>query len=195
MRFRLTLWNAAAGLLTGLGILLALREGVRYTLLYDLDEVLREDLQEISLHFAEPGDYDWFGLKEKMNLKARGHDFHGWFVVFLDAEGRPAWSSVNAPPIAAPTAAEHAAGRWTSGDYRLALAALPRNVEEAATVAVGCNIRFVGRDMAKIDRLMAIVGIVIALVSPIGGYLLAGRTTRILAKMIHKTERLRPSEL
>ncbi|MDX1943934.1 MAG: ATP-binding protein, partial [Pirellulaceae bacterium] len=42
---------------------------------------------------------------------------------------------------------------------------------------------------------MAIVGVVIALVSPIGGYLLAGRTTRILAKMIHKTERLRPSEL
>ncbi len=44
LRFRLALWNVAAGLVTGLGILLAVREGVRHILIRDLDEVLREDL-------------------------------------------------------------------------------------------------------------------------------------------------------
>jgi signal transduction histidine kinase len=33
------------------------------------------------------------------------------------------------------------------------------------------------------------------LIAPVGGYLLAGRTTRILANLIHRTDRLRPSEL
>ena len=35
LRFRLMLWNIAAGVLTGLGILIAVREGVRYTLIFD----------------------------------------------------------------------------------------------------------------------------------------------------------------
>ena len=50
LRFRLLLWNAGAVLLTGAFILVAVREGVRYTLIFDLDQVLREDLQEIDLH-------------------------------------------------------------------------------------------------------------------------------------------------
>jgi hypothetical protein len=55
LRFRLLLWNAGAVLLTGAFILVAVREGVRYTLLFDLDQVLREDLQEIDLHAARSG--------------------------------------------------------------------------------------------------------------------------------------------
>jgi hypothetical protein len=185
LRLRLTLWNVAAGLLTGLGILVAVREGVRYTLLYDLDQVLREDLKEIELHFTGRGDYDWFVLQEEMNRKARGHDFHGWFVVFYGRDGGPAWSSVNAPPLPAPTEAEKKVGQYSVDHYRLAYRALPRELEEA----------FIARDMAKIDQLVVIVGGVIVFVSPIVGYLLAGRTTRILSNLIQKTGHLRPSEL
>ena len=42
LRFRLLLWNAGAVMVTGLVILLAVRQGVRYTLLFDLDQVLRD---------------------------------------------------------------------------------------------------------------------------------------------------------
>ena len=189
------LWNAAAGLFTGLGILIAVREGVRFTLLNDLDQVLHEDLKEIELHFTGSGDYDWFSLQEEMDRKARGHEFHGWFVVFYDGQGRPAWSSISAPPLPPPTAAQKAIDQFSIGDYRLSYLKLPRNVEEAAGVSVGCNTRFVGRNMAKIDQLVSVVSIAVILISPMIGYLLAGRSTRILAKMIHKTEHLRPSEL
>src|SRR5688572_15302011 len=99
LRFRLLLWNVGAVMLTGAFILVAVREGVRYTLLFDLDQVLREDLQEIDLHF-QPGEaYDWAALKEELNLKAQGHDYHGWFVTFYDRAGQPVWSSVNTPTL------------------------------------------------------------------------------------------------
>jgi signal transduction histidine kinase len=195
LRLRLTLWNVAAGLLTGLGILVAVREGVRYTLLYDLDQVLREDLKEIELHFTGRGDYDWFVLQEEMNRKARGHDFHGWFVVFYGRDGGPAWSSVNAPTLPLPTEADKQTGQYSVDHYRLAYRQLPRELEEASAAAVGCDRRFIARDMAKIDRLVVIVGGVIVFISPIVGYLLAGRTTRILSNLIQKTGHLRPSEL
>jgi len=44
LRFRLMLWNALAVVLTGIGILLCVREGVRFTLFRELDQVLKDDL-------------------------------------------------------------------------------------------------------------------------------------------------------
>ena len=89
LRFRLMLWNALAVVLTGLGILLCVREGIRWTLIRDLDQVLKEDLAEIALGFQEESGVNWDILREELNRKARGHEFHGWFVRFYDAKGKP----------------------------------------------------------------------------------------------------------
>src|SRR5262245_10645458 len=91
LRTQLMLWNALAVAATGLLILLALREGVRFTLISDLDEVLREDLQEIKLHFAGNHAYDWTAITEELNRKAEGHEFHRWFVQFYDQHNEPTW--------------------------------------------------------------------------------------------------------
>src|SRR5262245_1313544 len=90
LRFRLMLWNAGAVALTGVAILFAVREGVRRTLVRELDEVLKEDLREIELYLHDP-QYDWAALTEELDRKAQGHDFHGWFVQFYDQAGQPAW--------------------------------------------------------------------------------------------------------
>jgi signal transduction histidine kinase len=203
LRFRLMLWNVAAGVLTGMGILLAVREGVRYTLVADLDQVLRADMAEIQLYFEAPGgddleapgDDDWRVLQEEMERKASGHEYQGWFVQFYDRQGRPTWASRNAPALPAPTAQQQAARTFRSGDARVRYDRLPRGLDRAAAASVGCSEQFIARDMQRIDRLVMIVGGVMVLVAPIGGYLLAGRTTRILANLIHTTDRLRPSEL
>jgi signal transduction histidine kinase len=194
LRFRLMLWNIAAGVLTGLGILIAVREGVRYTLIYDLDQALREDLTEIQLYFRPAGQQNWQALQDDLNRKAAGHDYHGWFVQFFDQAGQPSWSSSGAPRLPPVSDAQKSAATFHIDQYRVRYDRLS-GVSEAAAVAVGCNERFIARDMAKIDQLVMLVGGVIVLVAPIGGYLLAGRTTRILADLIHTTDRLRPSEL
>src|SRR5689334_2431412 len=99
LRFRLMLWNALAVILTGVGILLCVREGVRFTLLRETDQVLNEDLQEIVLVFQEKGGVDWDVLRQELNRKAQGHKFHGWFVRFYDESGKATWSSAQAPTI------------------------------------------------------------------------------------------------
>jgi signal transduction histidine kinase len=194
LRFRLMLWNIAAGVLTGLGILIAVRQGVRYTLIFDLDQALREDLTEIRLYFDPAGQQNWQALQDDLNRKATGHDYHGWFVQFFDHEGQPSWSSSGAPRLPPITDSQKTAETFHVDQYRVRYARLS-GVREAAAVAVGCNERFIARDMAKIDQLVIFVGGLIVLVAPIGGYLLAGRTTRILGDLIHTTDRLRPSEL
>jgi len=194
LRFRLMLWNMAAGVLTGLGILMAVREGVRYTLIDDLDQALREDMQEIQLYFQPAGDQAWPALQEELNRKAAGHDYHGWFVQFFDAEGRPTWASQNAPPLPPLTAAQRSAETFHVDQFRVRYGRI-HDATRAAAVCVGCNERFIARDMSKIDRLVFLVGGLVVLIAPIGGFVLAGRTTQILANLIHKTDRLRPSEL
>src|SRR5436189_5135591 len=96
LRTRLMLWNAGAVAVTGLLILLAVRAGVRFTLISDLKEVLREDLQEIKLHFAGNQAYDWDAITEELDRKAEGHEFHGWFVQFYDDHDQATWSSKKA---------------------------------------------------------------------------------------------------
>ena len=195
LRFRLMLWNVAAGVLTALALLLAVREGVRYTLRDELDETLREDLKEITLYFQPAGQQDWRVLQEELNRKAAGHDYHGWFVQFLGPDGRPTWSSDKAPAnLPEFTPAQQSAGRFDVGQYRIRHERVT-NVSEVAAIAVGVNQSFVSRDLARLDRLLLVVAAVVVLIAPLGGYLLAGRTTRILGRLIRTTDRLRPSEL
>jgi signal transduction histidine kinase len=195
LRVRLMLWNVAAGVLTALGVLLAVREGVRYTLLDELDQALREDLKEITLYFQPAGQQDWRLLQEELNRKAAGHDYHGWFVQFLGPDGRPTWSSDRAPEnLPNLTAAQRSAGSYHVDQYRIRFEPVTE-VAGMSAIAVGVNESFIHRDMSRLDRLLLIVATVVVLIAPIGGYLLAGRTTRILARQIETAGRLRPSEL
>lgn len=215
LRFRLMLWNAGAVALTGIVILLAVREGVRRTLVRELDEVLKEDVREIELFLQSPR-YDWLAMTEELSRKAEGHDFHRWFVQFYDANGQLSWASLHTPalPPVTPEKIKQGAGsidqRWAAsgtdndrplpfepgGDsYRVLYRKLPIAVREADTVCVGCSQQFVARDTARIDRQVLMVGLALLAISPLFGHLLTNRTIRPLAQMIKTTGRLRPGEL
>ena len=49
LRFRLMVWNAIVVIVTACVTLVALREGVRVTLIREFDQMLREDLREIEI--------------------------------------------------------------------------------------------------------------------------------------------------
>src|SRR5437764_12289419 len=82
LRARLMLWNAGAVAVTGLLILLAVRVGVRYTLISDLEQGLGADLQEIAIYFEDNQNYDWTEISQELTLKAQGHKHHRWSVHF-----------------------------------------------------------------------------------------------------------------
>ena len=193
LRFRLMLWNAFAVILTGLGILVSVREGVRVTLVRDLDRILEEDVQEISLGFSEEAGVNWDLLTEELDRKARGHEFHGWFVQFFDASGQTVWSSNNTPNLRG--LAAHQGDPLSIGGYRLLVRPLPGADTRAQSVCVGAQQALISRDLARIDRLVLTVFAGVLVAAPLGGYLLAGSATSPLARMIRTTEGLRPTQL
>ncbi len=188
------LWNAGAVAAMGLLILLAVRGGVQSRLSSEMDEVLREDLKEITLHFEGNQAYNWTTFTEDLDRKAEGHELHRWFVRFYDDQNQPKWSSRKMPDLRPPTTEEKQRESFTIDDYRLSYGRLNPPIKEAAFVVVGCQ-DYVSRDMATIDRLVIFTGLVVLLVSPLVGHLLTGRVIRPLAQMIQTTSRLHPGEV
>lgn len=195
LRFRLMLWNIAAAVLTAFGVLLAVREGVRYTLIHEMNLVLHEDMAEIRIYKESPDATNLPKLREGLNRKARGHYYHGWFAQFFDAEGRLIWATQNAPTLPPLTQSQIEAQTLELGQYRVRVEELPEASGLARVARIGCNEQFIVRAMTTIDALVVRVGLAVLLIAPIGGFLLAGRTTRILALLIQKTAKLRPDQL
>src|SRR5207253_4441093 len=62
-------------------------------------------------------------------------------------------------------------------------------------VRCGCSRRPVEEDLELVDRIMVWIGLVTLLLAPLGGYALAGRATRPIAKIIATAASLQPSKL
>lgn len=195
LRFRLMLWSAGVVLFAALVTIVGLREGVRYALLSEIDQILVEDIQEIGLTVHERRDTNLETLQEELDRKARGHRPHGLFVQIELPKSAQFWSSINTPTNMPPRSESLSIVPTTFGRYRFAeqLFHLPNGDE--MYVRVGASLDFLARDMARIDRLALLAGGVALILAPITGYWLAGRTTRLLSEFTNTAARLRPSKL
>src|SRR5579883_458082 len=86
LRFRLTAWTCGVVFLTVALTLVGVREGVRRSLLFTLDEQLREDVEEIGLT-VKAFRPDREKLREELAVKARGHAGLGWFAQTYALDG------------------------------------------------------------------------------------------------------------
>lgn len=194
LRFRLMLWNAGAVLLTALLTLGGVREGVRYALTHEMDQVLLEDIREVELTLDNLGLRHPAELHEELNRKARGHSHHEWFIRIYDRRGEPLWASYSAPPrLALPSIGEFSAR--DSDGYRVVQEIYRRAGQPPVVLRVGISLDYLNRELERIDDLALVATLIAILVAPLGGYWLAGRTTRILGRIIHTTARLRPRKL
>lgn len=195
---RLMLWDAAAVFLTALAVLVGVREGVRFALLHEIDEVLLEDIDEIHLLLQEPRPEGEAPLLADLNRKARGHTHHVWFVMLLDQKGKPVWSSDNSPqepgtllnilsvPRDTPT---------TRRGFRVIFTALPHPIGDRHGILVGSSLKIANQDLTRIDQLVSVIGFVALILAPLGGLLLANRAIRPIAEQTRTAARLRPTQL
>lgn len=198
LRVRLMLWDAAAVLLTAAAVLVGVREGVRFALLHEIDEVLLEDIDEILLLLQEPRPRGDQTLFFDLDRKARGHTHHVWFVMLLDQSGQPSWSSDKGPqqpdtlqgilsvPNETPT---------TRSGFRVLRSILPNPKPDRHSVLVGSSLETANQDLARIDELVTIIGILALLLAPLGGLLLANRAVQPIAEQTRTAARLRPTQL
>ncbi len=189
LRFRLMVWNAIVVIVTACVTLIALREGVRITLMRELDQLLNEDLREIeiALHAHE----DKATLHEQLNRKDSGHAQHKWFAELIRDDGSTEYESMHAPPNDVWKQAGEVLAH-TDGEWRLRSKVLPI---AGLTIRVGASQSLMKADIARLDRFVAFCACGVLIVAPLCGYWLAGRAIRPLAQIITTTARLRPSHL
>lgn len=195
LRFRLTLWNSAVVLLTAIAALVALREGLRVTLLSETDEQLRGDAEEIKLAIGRfyPNLEQ---IRGELDRKAEGHKAHNLFVRLLGPSGEEVWSTANSPELELPDSVPINKAKFTTLEgYRLA----GQEVQLADGVQfrmwIGTSLEFIDQDVARLTSIIVLIGGFILVLSPLGGFWLAGRATRPLAAMHRTAEALRPDRL
>lgn len=195
LRVRLTLWNTAVVLVLLIVNLLAIRAGLRFTRLQMVDEFLNEELDLAVRDFALLGDRAE-QLHRQYNHQAMSHPRRRLFVQVLDASDRLVWSSEQSPSAEALPANVMARDRPLSfGDQRIVSRQITRLDGGAMTVRVGCGLGRAQEDVERCTNILLVVGLVLLLIAPLGGYLLAFRATRPIAHIIGVAHRMHPAQL
>lgn len=196
LRFRLTLWNTAIVLLLMVVTLGGVREGLRLTLWHEADDQLSDDADEILLTIEQLYP-DVKEIHAELDRKAISHTHQGLYIQIFNESGEAAWTSqYNTPPSIPPfEATKTDFGPHTIGQYRLVQVAMDKPNIPHWTIRVAASFAPLEADVARLTRLMLAAGTVVMILSPLGGYWLAGRATRPLAQIIHTTGGLHAGNL
>jgi heavy metal sensor kinase len=194
IRFRLMAWNTGVVLVMALAALFALREGLRLTLMNELDERLREDALEVRLA-VEQFYPDFDAIREELNRKAIGHAHQEMFIQLVDQQGKVLVSSVQTPRVNLPRMVGEHPTPIIWHDYRLVQRKFSKAGLPAFAVRVGSSIESIRADVAKLTRLILVVCLALLPLAIFGGYLLTDRALRPVARIIRLARRMRPSKL
>jgi heavy metal sensor kinase len=185
-------WNTLTILLFTIAILVGLRYGLLYMLLRDEDRLLTEDVAEIYLLLDRVGNR-WDVVTVVLERKANSHASRRWFGKVVNGEGTVMAQSNGLPDIELPTPKAPAPPQ-SIGNYRVTLGKYNLN-SEPMWVFVGATTEGIEEDVGRLSQLIAVMGVVLIILAPLGGFLLANRVIRPLSIMISKTSRLRPRNL
>ncbi len=195
LRFRLALWNALSVLATAALILITLRQGVRWAILHELDQILVEDAEEVALALQELTDEHFAQMTGDFDRKARGHRHHEWFVQLLDHDQRVVWASARTPTSELPVDHEDRSSPFQVGNFRVVQRDVPPEMSRVATIRVGVSLTLLNQDLARIDRLVIALVILALFVAPLVGFWLASHIAGWIGNIILTASRLRPDYL
>lgn len=195
LRFRLTFWNTIVILILVGGALWGVREGVRWTLLSELDAALVDDVQEVQLTIDRLGP-QWEAVEAELGPKVVSNSDRGWFVRIFSPSGDLLWTSENAPELSVPATRAVKPGAYDRANYRLLQQSIPAGIRAPPLIVrVGVRRDRVDEDIWRLTEWMLTAFALILVVAPLSGYWLAGRATRPLATILHTTARLHPDNL
>lgn len=192
-RFQLTVWNTVTSLLLVVLTLVGLREGLRLSLWNEADHQLVEDAAEVKLTIEQLYP-DLQQIHDELNRKAVSHTHRGLYIRIFAENGDGLWNSANFPNVYyPPSLAKSGMTPISFGERRLVhfhLKSPPHWI-----VRVGTSFEPLEASVAQLTRLMVAVGLIVVVVSPLGGYWLAGRVIRPMAAIIKTTAKLQPMRL
>jgi signal transduction histidine kinase len=195
LRFRLAAWNAAVVIITALVTLIGLRQGVRWALVHELDQVLIDDVHEIALAIRSTAAGEAPVLKEGLTRMAEGHERRGWYVTLLADDTTPIWSSPDAPSETPELTTSRDLSPVSFAGYRIVRQRVSPEIEGVEFILVGATLDHIREDMARIDRWVLLAAGAVLLTAPLCGYWLASRAARTIGDIITTASKLRPIRL
>lgn len=192
LRFRLTFWNTIVILILVGGALWGVREGVRWTLLGELDSLLVEDVKEVQFTIDRLG-LNWEKVEAELGPKIDSNSDRGWFVRIFSEKGELLWTSANAPELSMSVAQAVKLGSFDRDHYHFLQRSIPASKQmPPLIVRVGVYRDRIDEDIWRLTEWILTAFALILVVAPLSGYWLAGRATRPLATIVQTTARLHP---
>ncbi|NLG55069.1 MAG: HAMP domain-containing histidine kinase, partial [Rhodococcus sp.] len=195
LRFRLAAWNAAVVIVTALVTLIGLRQGVRWALVHELDQVLVDDVHEIELAIRSVTTAGRPALREGLTRMAEGHERRGWYVALFGEDGESIWFSPDAPARAPTLPLERNQSPISFDGFRVVRQPLSPPVDGVGMIQVGATLEHIRADMARIDQWVLLAAGAVLLTAPLCGYWLASRAARTIGDIITTAATLRPIRL
>jgi heavy metal sensor kinase len=198
LRFRLLVWVTVVVFVMVVVTMVTVREVVHRALLFEFNRLLVEEADGVAtaVQQAYPDEQLFPALQKKVEALSQREWFREWFIEIYTADGRLIWESRNVPPALAPPKLDGTPAEPIDvGAYRIVRRGVATPNGRALIVRCGCSRTPVEEDLDLVNRIMLWTGLVTVLLAPVGGYALAGRATRPIAKIIATAARLQPSKL
>jgi heavy metal sensor kinase len=204
LRFQLTFWNTIAILVLVSGALWGVREGLRWTLLRNLDILLTEDMDEVQQtllkHYETSSekriaDVVDEQIKGELELRALTHRQDGWYVRILRGDDHIIWSSTTAPDPVMPITRIRPSVPLNVRGYRVLQRRIRLDGGESLLVRIGAAREKVDEDIWRLTEMILVAFSFIVVAAPLIGYWLAGRATSPLHTILQTTARIQPERL
>lgn len=196
IRFRLMLWMIVVVLLLAVLATLGVRQIYRARLLDSFDKTLRADVEPVTNVISECYP-DWGQVEQNITKIALAHPLQAWFAEIYDEGGRKV-AVGGFREFKPPLRAFHQNDLQAAHDltpYRVVVSRVEVPDLPVFYLRSGADRRSLEEDLRGLDETMMVRGLMILLMAPIGGYVLALRATRPIAKIIATAARLEPSRL
>jgi signal transduction histidine kinase len=196
IRFRIMLWMIVVVVLLVALAMLGVRQIYGTRLLDDFDKSLRADVEAVAKEIRETSP-DWARAEKNITNIALAHPLQAWFAEIYDAAGRKlaAGGFREFQPPLKPFGVNEVQAAHDMPPYRMIVARVEESGLPLYYVRIGADRSSLEDDMSRLDETMLVRSLMILVMAPVGGYVLALRATRPIAKIIATAARLEPSRL
>jgi signal transduction histidine kinase len=200
LRFRLLAWVTVVVLVMVVVTMVTVREVVHRFLLSEFSRLLTDEAKTVAKAVKDyyPDDKGALdvALTRQVETLAGREWFRGWFIELYTPTGKLYWSTQNVPPRLPPPDFTAISPEPVDVEgYRLIKWRLPTREGPDLLLRGGCARAPVEEDLRLVDWIMLWTAVVTLLLAPLGGYALAGRATRPIAKIIATAASLQPTQL
>ncbi len=196
LRFRIVFWITLVVAVMVLGMNTGVREIEHRTLRAGYDDYLADTLDQISVTFVRLRSKENDRLIDVLKDTVKENEYRSLFVQIFDDQTNLLWGSSNAfilrPP---PSFATDFNGPYDGRRHRIMEKKVRTDAGETFYIRCGFLQLALQEDIDLINRNILIASLFLVVLAPVGGYVIAWRATRPIAKVIETATKLEPANL